>query len=293
MYLGILVLISLAIYWTAPLFLQEIKRFAQLLPQYIQTIAPTLSDLGIVAFSDFESAVQGLTVNVEENSASIIRAVGAIFGGIFSTIFVISIAMFLSVEERSIERTLLLLFPKRYEAAALDVWRKSQRQVAGWFFSRVLSSLFVGAATYVALLLFDVRYPFILSLISGVLNFVPIIGPLIAGVLVGVVVAFDPVSFASTGADTLRLVFVILAMILIQQIESYILTPLLTKRFIGMPPALVLIALAVGGELWGVMGAILAIPLFGIVSEFLRDFLRRRKKEEAAIPISAQPESTP
>ena len=106
------------------------------------------------------------------------------------------------------------------------------------------------------------------------LNFVPIVGPLVTALLVGIVVAMESV---------LQAVFVILSFILIQQIEGNILTPLLTKRFTGLPPALVLVALAVGGELWGIMGAILAIPLAGIVYEFLRDFLKKRREEKAVV----------
>ncbi|MBI2644411.1 MAG: AI-2E family transporter [Candidatus Wildermuthbacteria bacterium] len=285
LYLIVFGLIAFAIYATAPLFIGEVQRFSQFLPRYLENLLPALEDLGIAAFSDLDALVSALTENVQENSANILRALGAIFGGIFSTIFVISIALFLSIEEKAMERMLLLLFPKRYEIFVLDVWRRSQRKVAGWFFSRVLSSIFVGAATYAALALFDVRYPLILSLISGFLNFIPIIGPFIAGFIVVIVVAFDPVTFATGGINLLRVVFVVLAMILIQQIESYILTPLLTKRFIGMSPVLVLVALAIGGELWGIMGAILAIPLFGIVFEFFRDFLQRRREEETATPL--------
>ena len=97
---------------------------------------------------------------------------------------------------------------------------------------------------------------------------------MITAVLIGIVVALD---------SPLQAVFVILAFILIHQIEGNILTPLLTKRFIGLPPSLVLISLAIGGELWGIMGAILAVPLAGILYEFLRDFLKRRKEEKTVI----------
>ena len=61
--------------------------------------------------------------------------------------------------------------------------------------------------------------------------------------------------------------------LLIQQIEGTILTPILTKRLVGLPPVLVIIALMIGGKLWGVLGAVLAIPLFGLLYEFSSHFL--------------------
>jgi len=118
-------------------------------------------------------------------------------------------------------------------------------------------------------MLFNARYPFSLGLISGALNFIPIVGPLIAGGLITMVVALDSV---------LKAVFVALAFLLIQQIEGSILTPFLTKKFIGLSPTIVLIALAIGAELWGVVGAVLAIPIAGILFEVIRESLRAGRK---------------
>ena len=182
----------------------------------------------------------------------------------------LSIAIFLSLEDKGIERAISIFFPKKYEAFALDLWAKSQKKVSAWFASRLFASIFVAIASYVVLLLFNAKYPFSLGLISGILNFIPIVGPLIAGGLVAMIVALD---------SAMKAVFVILAFVLIQQIEGNILTPLLTRKLIGLSPVVVLIALAIGAELWGIVGAILAIPIAGILFEFLRDFLKKRKEE--------------
>jgi predicted PurR-regulated permease PerM len=75
---------------------------------------------------------------------------------------------------------------------------------------------------------------------------------------------------------------------LIQQIDANILTPILTKRFVGLPPALVLVSVLVGAQLWGVMGAILAIPMTGIVFEFLKDFLSKKKEGNILPPTKEE-----
>jgi len=267
-------ILALIIWSIAPFFVSEIQRFSQLFPQYFDTLSPALRGLGISAFTDAQSFFDAISLGVEKIGGNIFSGLFVIFGGIFSTIFVLSISIFLSIEEKSIERTIGALFPKKYEAFALNLWARSQRKVSGWFASRLITSIFVGVATYATLFLFNVQYPFSLGLLATILNFVPIIGPLITGLLLFIVVALD---------STLKAVFILLAFTLIQQIEGNILTPLLTKRFLGIPPALVLIALAVGLQLWGIMGAILAIPLAGILFEFLRDFLRKRKEEKTTV----------
>jgi len=267
--------LAYTIFLTTDIFVNELLEFSRRLPQYFdEQISPSLQGLGIAAFEDFQTFIQVVGESATGNTSNVAKALFSIFGGIFSTIFVISVAMFLSIEEKPIERILSLLFPKRYEAIALDIWARSQQQVSRWFLSRVLSSIFIAITTYIALILFNVDYPFSLSVISGILNFIPIIGPLLTAIVVGIIIVLE---------SPIRALFVILALTLIQQIEGNILTPILTKKFTGLSPTLVLIALAIGGQFWGVMGAILAIPLAGIMFEFLRDFLKRRKEQQTVI----------
>jgi len=273
LYLAVFGVIAFIIYSTAPVFINEIQRFSQLFPRYFETISPIFRGLGVAAFSDIQSLIDVASGGIERVASNVFSALFSIFGGIFATFFVLSIAIFLSLEDKGIERAISVFFPKKYEAFALDLWAKSQKKVSAWFASRLLTSLFVAVASYIVLLLFNAKYPFSLGLLSGALNFIPIVGPLIAGGLIAIVVALD---------SSLKAIFVVLAFVLIQQIEGSIFTPLLTKKFVGLSPVVVLIALAIGGELWGVVGAILAIPIAGILFEFLRDFLKKRKEESAA-----------
>ncbi len=270
-YVAALGFISLSVYAVLPLFIQEIQQFSQLVPQYFEKISPPLKGLGLQAFENVESFLDAFGKTLEGMAGSIFSALFAIFGGIFSTIFVIAVAIYLSLEEKAAERTLSLFSPKKYEVYVLNLWRKCQRKVSGWFLSRILACLFVGVASYIAFLLFDVKYPFSLGLLAGILNFIPFVGPFITGILIFLIVSLS---------SALQAVFVLIVFVLIQQIEGNILTPILSKKFIGIPPVLVLVALFVGGKLWGFLGAVLAIPLAGILFEFLRDFLKQRKEEK-------------
>ncbi len=219
-----------------------------------------------------ESFTQTLGGNLDKIAASFASAVFAIFGGIISTVFIITMAVFISSEQKPMERMFRLFFPEKYEAFALRLWEKTQLKVSGWFLTRILACLFVGVFSYFAFLLFKTKYPFSLGLIAGALNFVPIVGPMITGILIFLIASLD---------SLLKGVFVLIVFTLIQQVENNILTPLLSRKFIGLSPVLVLIALAIGGELGGFVGAMLAVPLGGILFEFLREFLPKRKKEEA------------
>ena len=155
---------------------------------------------------------------------------------------------------------------------ALDLWRRCEKRVSGWFLSRVLSSLFVGGLTYLSLLILGTSFPFFLGLLGGVSNFIPLAGPFLTGFLIFVLVSAE---------SSFKAVLAVTVFVIIQQIESNILLPILSKKFVGLSPALVLISLAVGGSLGGLWGAVLGLPLMGILFEFLQDFLRKKKEAEA------------
>ena len=73
--------------------------------------------------------------------------------------------------------------------------------------------------------------------------------------------------------------YVLIAVFIIQEIDNKLLTPLLMKKLVDVPPVLVLVSLLVGAKLFGFLGTIFAVPVFGIIFEFLREFLEKRKEE--------------
>lgn len=270
-YVIIFGIIGFLIYSTAPLFVSEIQQFSQFFPEYFEKISPSLRGLGIEAFESFENFSRIFEESLMKASANIFSAVGAIFGGIFSAVTIFTIALFLSLEEKSIDKVIAILTPKRYEALVLNLWGKSQKKVSGWFGARILCSLFVGLTTFVTCYVLNVKYAVSFGFLAGVLNIIPIIGPIITTVLIVIVVALT---------SWMKAMFFLIAFIIIQQIEGNILNPVLTRKFIGLPPVLVLVAVMVGAKLWGIMGALLGIPITGILFEFLRDFLKKRKEDK-------------
>lgn len=273
-YVAVFGFVGGSIYLIVPIFIAEINQFSQFFPLYFDKISPTLSGLGIEAFESIEKFIKAVEKQLYGISSNIFSAVGALFGGIFSTITILTIALFLSLEDQLIEKIIRLLTPKKYEVVVLSILERSEKKVAGWFGARILCSLFIGLLTFLICRVLNIDYAVSFGLFSGIFNFIPIIGPIISGGIIAVIVATD---------SWLKAAFFAAAFVLIQQIEGNILSPVLTKKFIGLSPVLVLIALLVGGKLWGFMGALLAIPMAGIFFEFLGDFLKKRKEEKAVV----------
>lgn len=270
LYSGVFAAMGFFIYKIAPIFLFEIKEFTQNLPLYLERISPFFEKFGVQVFQSTQALTEVLQVNLEKAGENIFSAVFSIFGGVFSTLLIVFLAFFFSLEKNLIGRISATLSPLRYKEYLNGFWERAKQKVSGWFISRVIGALFVGASTYLVLRILNVEYALILSLMAGIFDFIPIIGPLVAGLTIAFIVALTSLFQAG---------FVLIAFFIIQLLENNLLFPLLLKKFTGLPPVLVLVAFAVGATLWGILGAILAIPLAGVIFELLKDYLIKKKRE--------------
>jgi len=270
-YFSIFGVLGILIYLTAPIFISELKQLSQHLPDYFRQISPILQQMGIDTAQTFDNFTQLLMAGLSQSSKGIISAVAAFFGGLYSTVFILTAAFFLSLED-STEKFLTLISPKKYEESIVILFKRAQKKVSSWFGARILSCIFIGVASFIVFYIFGIKYAFILALISGVLNFVPYIGPCITTALL---VVFIIVSSGSW----LTVLYIIAAVTIIQEIENKLLTPLLMKKMVDVPPVLVLISLLVGAKIFGFLGTIFAVPVFGIIYEFIKEFLEKRREE--------------
>jgi predicted PurR-regulated permease PerM len=248
--------------------LSEYQRFTKAIPEYLEKISPILKEFGILAIDNFEDLLKSFQGWLISASKSIISAIFAIFGGVFDTLTIFFLSIFISLEKNIGERIVKFFSPREKEERFLEIFRSCQKKVSAWFGSRILSSFFVFFLTLISLKTFNIDYAFSLSLISGFLNLIPILGPIISGILIFLV------AFLSSLKQAL---FSLLAFILIQQIDGNILGPILTKKFIGLSPFLTLVSLLIGGKILGFWGAIFAIPLTAMIIEIGKEVF---KKEE-------------
>jgi len=195
-YFSVFGLISLFFYLIVNSFVSEIQKFLEFLPQYFEKISPTLRELGFQTFENFETLITELVKNLGKMGTHIFNALFVIFGGISSAIFILAVAIFFSLEETGFGRTFSLFFPKKYEDSILEIWENCQKKISGWFGTRIIACLFVGLLSYFAFFLFDVKYSFSLAFLAGILNFIPILGPVFTGVIILLLVSFDSLTKA-------------------------------------------------------------------------------------------------
>ncbi len=267
-YIGVFGIISLFIYALIPTFYLEVKAFIESVPGHIETISPYLHYIGVEQFSTMEEFMEVFRESSETIMANIFNVVGVIFGGFFSAMFIIILAFFLSLEGTMVENAIKTISSRNKTEYLLSVWDKCRNQVSKWFLIRILASAFVGISVFIAFYLLGVKYALLFAVIAAVFNIVPFIGPVVAGILFFIILSLG---------NIVQAMFAIVAFTIIQSIESA-LTPLLSKKIMGVSSALVLVAITIGGYLWGTLGAILAIPLLGMIFEFTKAYLQKRNE---------------
>ena len=265
-YLFLFSFLGLLIFFLVSPIFSESQKLIKSIPEYFEKISPTLKNFGILASENFEDLLKTFQDWLIKASKSIFSAIFAIFGGIFSTLTVFFLSIFISLEKGIGEKIIRFFSPREKEEKFVEVFKKCQEKVSAWFGTRILSCLFVFVLTLLSLKVFKVDYAFSLSLLSGFLNLVPILGPIASGVLIFII------SFLNSFQKAF---FATLAFILIQQIDANILGPILTKKFVGLSPFLTLVSLLIGGKILGFWGAIFSIPLAAMVVEIAKEIFKK------------------
>lgn len=266
-YFSLLLAVGLAVYIIVPPMIAEIQVFSSSFSKYFENIPGFLNGLGLSSFKSIASLSSGLNESLIKVSSNIFNVFVSLFGSIFAGVTVFALSLFMSIEEKEMVKGLKLVSPKQFEEDVLKRWEMIKDHVVLWFGSRVLACFCVALMTFLLCVLLKIKFALSLAVLAGVLNIIPAVGPIISGIIL-VLFTLDSIP---------KLVLAVIFMIIIQQIESNVLTPVFTKKLTGLPNVLVLLSIIVGGILGGVIGAILAIPLAGIIFEGLKDYFNKRK----------------
>lgn len=269
-YLSLFVLIGGFVFLVSTSLSHELSNFVANANTYFSEITGLFKSLGIEALKDVDKFTDTARAVIEPASRGIFTAIGSIFGGIASALSVFAIAFFLSLEEEALAKAIALATPRKYKAKVLQVWTRTQKKIASWFGLRIICSLFIGAVTTVTCYVLDVDYGVVFGLLAGLSNFVVMIGPLVAGLLIFI--------FITATVGVAKAIIFVVVYFIAQEIEAYVIMPVLSKKLLRLSPTLVLISLMVGAKLWGVLGAILAIPMVGMFAEFIRGFLEQKNE---------------
>jgi len=241
---------------------EELNNPGQLVKDAAQKTNPTDSSFGI---GDLIAGVQSITASA---TGGFITIVSTVFGGLLSFILIIVLSFYLVVQEDGVTKFLGLVTPVKQEKYVVDLWKRSQRKIGQWMQGQLLLGILVGVLLYLGLVILGVNNALLLAVVSGMLEIIPVFGPIIASIP-SIVMAF-------VGGGVTAALLVVGLYIIVQQFESNLIYPLVVRKIIGVSPILVILALIIGAKLAGFLGIVLAVPMVSALMEFLDDIEKRK-----------------
>ena len=258
-----LLLIILAIlafigYIVFPPLISQITALIQSMPQIIDRLS-FLSPYKSIIISSLKS----LTNNASGITGGFVNVTVSIFGGIFAFLTAIMMTIYLLLDKNGFRNFVVAIIPENSRESIIEMARKMSHKIGDWFRGQMLLSLSVAIIDLIGLAIIGVPYALTLALIAGLLDLIPVIGPIIAGAIAALV---------ALSLSPLQAVFVIILFIIVQQIENSILVPNIMKKAVGLSPIVIILAVLVGVKLLGLIGALLAVPTSAIVSVIISEW---------------------
>lgn len=205
-------------------------------------------------------------------SQGALGSAGALFGGLFDFILIVVLSFYFAMQEHGIQNLLKIVIPFGKESYAVDLWERSKEKIGKWMQGQLLLGVLMFVLVFLGLTIFGIPYALSLALLAGVLEIIPVFGPILSAVP-SVILAF------TTGGASLAMI-IAGYYLLVQQFESHLIYPLVVRKVVGVPPILVILALIIGWELAGLLGVLISVPVAAVLMEVVADI--EKKKEVLA-----------
>ncbi|HET7273292.1 MAG TPA: AI-2E family transporter [Rubrobacter sp.] len=297
-YLGVLVALLVVVGIFVPVLVDQINGFIKFVTtaanapegptEYIKGLAKDNGLGGL--FQRFSDQLDELRKQLGEVLQNLLSASGQIAiglaGALAALATVLTLTFFLILGSERYVNAGVGLFQERHQPLVRRLFSQSAGAISGYITGNLAISVICGVTTFVVLLLLGMPYAAPLALLVAVLDLIPLIGATLGGVLLVLVGLF---------VEPWKAVVLLVFVLVYQQVESNFLQPMVYSKAVQLNGLVILIALLVGGQLLGIPGALLAIPVAEIIRIVVTGVLdyRRTGQKETREPAAAAPPTTP
>jgi predicted PurR-regulated permease PerM len=253
-----------------PPIVNEVNALVKLAPHYLQSLQSKSSLLGrlnrqLHLVKDLKKALSGGGVSVI--GSGLVGAGMTALSVVSGILIVVILTIYFLADMPRLKRVLHQLTPRSRRARAAALIDESFARVGGYVLGDVLTSVIAGLGTLVWTEIFSVPYPALLAVFVGLMDLIPIVGSTLAGLVVALVALTVSLPVAVATA-----VFYIVY----RNAEDYLITPRVMKRTVHVPGLVTVLAVVIGGTLFGIIGALIAIPVASIIQLMVEEIIYPR-----------------
>jgi predicted PurR-regulated permease PerM len=191
-----------------------------------------------------------------EAVGTVIGAMVGVAGGLFGLLTILILTFYILVDADNLREAMLRLFPARTRSQAATASRDITVKVSAWLGGQLVLGAIIGITSAIGLWLMGIPFFYVLALISAIGELIPVVGPILAAI---------PAVAVASSVSLNKVLLVMVFFIVQQQFENHVLVPKVMERQVGVSAVTVIVALLVGGNLLGILGAILAVPTAAIL----------------------------
>lgn len=267
--IGILTAFAILI---VPPLVSQVAAIAKDTPQIVERLSPIYKWILGVSHQQslanlFQQSLQGFSNQIGNISSNLVSTTLSVFSGI-AAFFVIAILLFyLLLKKDSFAKSIIYFLPKDKEEKYLAIGKKISTKWGQWFRGQIIISGVLGILVFLGLTIIGVPYAVTLATFAAFAEFIPMVGPFIGAipaVLIGLTIS------PWIGLIVAAFYFVI------QQLENYILVPKIMQRTVGLSPVIIILAILIAGQLFGIIGVILAVPITAGVMVFIDEWRKQK-----------------
>jgi predicted PurR-regulated permease PerM len=258
-----------------PIIIDQVNEFVENIPDYVAQLTRGEGRLGFlereyqVTDRVREAVSEGGAARVLGLSGAALSVTKSVITAIVAIVTIAFMTFFMLLEGPAWVERFYSLLPEHAQPRWRKVGTDIYRTIGGYVTGNLVISLIAGVTSTIVLLIMGVPFAVALGLVVAVLDLIPLAGATLAAIIV-TTVAFLHAVVAG--------IVVLVYFIVYQQIENHVLQPLVYGRTVQLSPLAVLIAVLIGAELAGVLGALGAIPVAGTIQVLLADYLRFRRE---------------
>lgn len=245
-------------YLMAPQIAEQSGKLGESVPKAIEHVRNSVNHLPLVSkLMGKLPAPEKLAQNMGELMPKAGLFFSGVLGAVGNVLIIIFVGIYFAAQPFLYIDGLVTLVPPHKRERAREVLGEIGNTLSQWLLGKTASMLIVGVFTSAGLMLLDVPLALILGIIAGLLDFIPYLGPLMAGVPAVLIAFSDSPQLAG---------YTILLFIAVQTLEGYLLSPLIERRTVSLPPALTIVMQVLFGALFGLAGVALATPLTAVLA---------------------------
>jgi predicted PurR-regulated permease PerM len=226
---------------------------------------------------DLEDSLSNDGATFDEQLKSLRRIGGEVIHVLLILVLAPIIAFYLLVDVPHLRRVAESLVPESIRGEVEVVAHRLNRAIGGFFRGQLVVAAIVGVLCSVGLGIIGLKFWFLIGMIAGLFNVIPLVGPWVGGV--------PGVTIALTTGSPLQALLVIAVMVGVQQIDNHFITPQVMQRTVHLHPAVVILALVAGGSLAGFYGLLLAVPTAAVIKILLSHAWRTYVLGEPVVPL--------